>query len=168
MLAVALGLALALAATCPQALARVRPSLRAHRHPLQLVPTVGTEVGIITGLVAAVYSPFHANGTLNKDPRQIEAQAAYLNETGVGVAYVCGTTGESVDLTLSERMALAELWKPATEKHGLKLMVHVGTDSVVDGRELARYRACAFGHEHALVHLYRVCTFGHGHALVHL
>ena len=57
------------------------------------------EFGRITGLVAAVYSPFHAeNMTLNIDPKQVDAQAKYLNETGVGVAFVCGTTGESVGL----------------------------------------------------------------------
>ena len=108
---------------------------------LPLLAAAGfTSPGNITGLVAAVYSPFKAADlALNLDGAQIDAQAAYLAGSNVGVAFVCGTTGESVDLTVAERMALAEAWVEPCKRHGLKLMVHVGTDAVMDARALAAH-----------------------------
>ena len=43
------------------------------------LPAEWQETPQIQGLVAAVYSPFHANYSLNLDPHQIDAQARYLN-----------------------------------------------------------------------------------------
>ena len=92
----------------------------------------------LTGLVAAPHTPFHTDGTLN--PKCISSQCALLLESGVRGAFICGTTGESLSLTVAERMAVAETWR---EVAGAKmpLVVHVGCNSVADARTLAAHAA---------------------------
>lgn len=46
----------------------------------------------LTGLVAAPFSPFDSEGSLNL--RMVEKLAASLLTNGVTGAFVCGTTGE--------------------------------------------------------------------------
>ena len=47
---------------------------------------------------------------MNLNPSAVEDQAAWLNETGVKYVFVSGTTGESVKLTLNERLSQAKAW----------------------------------------------------------
>ena len=91
---------------------------------------------LLTGLVAPTFSPFHANGTL--DIAGIDRQAAYLRSTNVSVVFCSGTTGESVDLTVVERKAIAERW---VSLGGFRVIVHVGSDSVVDAKDMASHAA---------------------------
>jgi N-acetylneuraminate lyase len=92
----------------------------------------------LTGLVAAPHTPFHGDGSLN--PKAIAAQCELLLESGVRGAFVCGTTGESLSLTVAERMTITETWR---EVAGAKmpLVVHVGCNSVTDARTLAAHAA---------------------------
>ena len=53
------------------------------------------------GLVAATFTAFHADGSLNLDA--IERQAALLVQQEVRGAFVCGTSGEFASLTVPER-----------------------------------------------------------------
>jgi len=89
----------------------------------------------ITGLVAATHTPFRDDGQMHLDA--IEHQAAHLVRQGVEFAFVGGTTGESHSLTLEERLALADRWMSVTRGSTLKVMVHVGANSVEDARILA-------------------------------
>jgi N-acetylneuraminate lyase len=89
----------------------------------------------LTGLVAATHTPFTADGSLNLGA--VEKQAAHLLATGVTAAFINGTTGESHSLTLDERMVLADRWATVTRGTPLKLIVHVGANSLRDAATLA-------------------------------
>ena len=89
-----------------------------------------------TKLIAAVHTPMQADGALDLDlvPRQAKRLAA----DGVRGAFVCGSTGEGLSLTLAERLAVAERWKEAAPD-GLDILVHVGHNCLPEARELAEH-----------------------------
>lgn len=89
----------------------------------------------LSGLVAATHTPFTPDGALNL--AVVEKQAEHLTRTGVTVAFIGGTTGESSSLTVNERLALAERWMAATKGSPLKVIVHVGANCLEDARALA-------------------------------
>jgi N-acetylneuraminate lyase len=90
------------------------------------------------GLVAAVHTPFAADGgALNLSV--VEKQAGHLLSTGVTAAFVGGTTGESHSLSLDERMALARRWAEVVRGTRLRLVVHVGSNCIADARALAAH-----------------------------
>jgi N-acetylneuraminate lyase len=91
----------------------------------------------LTGLLAATYTPFHADGALNLDA--IEKQAAYLAGNGVTGVFIGGTTGEGHSLSLAERLALTERWSQAARGTGLRVTVHVGSNCLADARTLAAH-----------------------------
>jgi N-acetylneuraminate lyase len=78
----------------------------------------------------------HADGSINLDV--IEKQAASLVENGVSGAFVCGSTGESLSLTVAERMAIAERWKAVTGD-ALDVVVHAGHTCVADSKAMAAH-----------------------------
>ncbi len=86
-------------------------------------------------LVAAVHTPFAADGSLNLTA--VEAQASHLRKTGVGAVFVGGTTGESASLTVEERLALTERWLSVARGSGLRVIVHVGSNCLSDARTMA-------------------------------
>ncbi len=88
------------------------------------------------GLIAAPFSPFHADHSLNLDA--IEPYAEWLVSQNVIGAFVCGTTGEGMSMTTDERKRLAERWV-AVAPPQLKVIVHVGHTSLGDCRELASH-----------------------------
>jgi N-acetylneuraminate lyase len=94
---------------------------------------------LITGFVAPTFTPFNASGMFA--PEQVPAMAEFVNTTGLSWVYLCGSTGESVDLTTSERKAVVEAWmKPdAAPKYSIRVIVHVGSDSVITARDLAQH-----------------------------
>lgn len=90
----------------------------------------------LTGLIAAPFTPFNDDGSLNID--LVPPYAEHLAASGVRGAFVCGTTGEGNSMTTSERQQLAEAWR----KHlpaDLKLIVHAGHLSLVESKNLARH-----------------------------
>lgn len=89
------------------------------------------------GLVAAVHSPMHSDGSLNLDA--IENQAAYMLSQGIQWVFVGGSTGESHSLTLEERLALAQRWSLVRRSTPLGMVVHVGCNSLSDARLLASH-----------------------------
>ena len=89
----------------------------------------------LTGLTAAVHTPFNENGELWLEP--VEAQARHLEQQGVSAVFVGGSTGESSSLTLTERLALAERWGLVLKGSSLKFVVHVGSNCLDDARTLA-------------------------------
>jgi N-acetylneuraminate lyase len=92
----------------------------------------------LTGLVAAPYTPLHADGSLNPDA--VPAQAKLLEEAGVRGAFVCGTTGECHSFTVAERCALTERWVRAVGDR-MPIVVHVGHNSLPDAQALAAHAA---------------------------
>jgi len=60
------------------------------------------------GLCPATHTPFHADGSLNL--AVVERQAAHLLARQIDRVFIGGTTGESVSLQLTERLALGDRW----------------------------------------------------------
>ena len=87
------------------------------------------------GLVAAAYTPFHADGSLNL--AVVEKQAEYFSKNKVGAVFIGGTTGECHSLTVEERRALAQRWFAVARGADLKIVVHVGSNCLADARNLA-------------------------------
>jgi N-acetylneuraminate lyase len=91
------------------------------------------------GLVAAVHTPFHSGGSLNL--AVVRRQAEGLRGSGVGIAFVGGTTGEGLSLSVGERRELAEAWLEEGRGAGLDVVVHVGANALEDARTLAAHAA---------------------------
>jgi len=91
------------------------------------------------GLVAAVHTPFRADGALHLPA--VARQAEALRASGIGFAFVGGTTGEGPSLSLEERRALAEAWLEEGPRTGLEVVVHVGANALEDARVLAAHAA---------------------------
>ena len=89
--------------------------------------------------LAAVHTPFDSSGELALGC--IEAQAENLISQGVDGAFVCGSTGESLSLSVDERKSVAERWSEVTHASELSLWVHVGANALPDACELARSAA---------------------------
>lgn len=92
----------------------------------------------IKGLIAATFSSFHEDGTLNLDI--IPTMVSRLIKDGLVGVFICGTNGEGPSLTTEERMAVAEAYVGAA-KGKLKIMIHVGHASIEEARKLARHAA---------------------------
>ena len=89
------------------------------------------------GLVSAPFTPLKPDRSINLD--EIPAYARLLRANGVGAAFVCGTTGEALSLTLEERLAVAEKWVQSAA--GLPVIVHVGHTCLADARRLTAHAA---------------------------
>jgi N-acetylneuraminate lyase len=89
----------------------------------------------LVGIVAAVHTPFRADGSL--DLAAVQAQAAHLQAHGVELVFVGGSTGESHSLSLEERRALARRWVEVARGTRLGVVVHVGANCLPDSRALA-------------------------------
>ncbi len=87
------------------------------------------------GLVTATHTPFHADGSLNL--AIVERQAELMVKWEVGAVFIGGTTGESSSLTVEERRALAQRWSEVVRGTALRLVIHVGANSLEDARVLA-------------------------------
>ena len=92
----------------------------------------------LSGLIAAPYTALHADGSVNLD--RIEQQAELLLESGVQGAFVCGTTGEYASLRVDERLRIAERWCAVAGRE-LPIIVHVGHNCLADAQELASHAA---------------------------
>jgi N-acetylneuraminate lyase len=90
------------------------------------------------GLVAAPFTPFHPDHSLNLEV--IPAYARFLRDNGVSAAFVCGTTGEGLSLTLDERLRVAERWVACADEK-LRVIVHVGHTCLEDARTLTAHAA---------------------------
>jgi len=109
----------------------------------------------ITGLVAAPHTPMGADGSVRVEG--IDKLAELLARNGVAGAFVCGSTGEGLSLSLDERMAVAERWTAAGGD--LRVIIHVGATSLVDAKVLAAHarQAGAWGVGAAAPAYFRPC-----------
>jgi N-acetylneuraminate lyase len=103
--------------------------------------------------VAAVFSPFHADGSLAAEA--VPVQAAFLAAQSIATVFITGTTGECHSLTCDERLTLYEAWASAGRTHDLAIVAHVGGNSIADARALAaRAQALGFAATSALAPSY--------------
>ena len=90
----------------------------------------------LRGLLAAPHTPFDTAGDVNLSV--IPKQAAALVRNGVAGAFVCGTTGEGLSLTIAERMAVLDAWL-AAKPAGFHVIAHVGAAAERDAIELTKH-----------------------------
>jgi len=90
----------------------------------------------IEGLIAATFSTFSKDGSLNT--ALIPPLVEKLIRDGVKGIFICGTNGEGPNLTIEERMQIAEAYARAVNKRIL-LLVHVGHASISEARKLAAH-----------------------------
>lgn len=102
----------------------------------------------LAGLVAAPFTAFNANGTLNLGMIEVQSQA--LAKHGVTGAFVCGTTGEGSSLTTSERMQVAERWVAAAPPQ-VRIIVHAGHTSLSESQTLAAHAQKIGAHAFATI-----------------
>lgn len=88
------------------------------------------------GLIAAVFTPFHPDGSLNLD--RIPELADKMVGDGVSGIFVCGTNGEGPNMTVEERMRVADRFV-ASASGRLRVIVHVGHSSIAEARRLAAH-----------------------------
>ena len=92
----------------------------------------------LSGLIAAPFTPMLANGAVNTEI--ISSYYTMLKANGVTGAFICGSTGEGVSLTMAEKKAVAEAWAAATrDDDDFKVMLFLGGTSIAACRELALY-----------------------------
>lgn len=90
------------------------------------------------GLIAAPFTPMKPDGSLNL--ATIPGYYQMLKTNGVKGAFICGSTGEGVSMTNSEKKAVAEAWVDATiNDANFKVMTLVGGTSIVDCIDLAKH-----------------------------
>ncbi len=94
----------------------------------------------ITGIVPAVFTPLHPDGSLSLG--QVGPIVERLISQHASALYVCGATGEGVSLTREERMAVAESYIQAAAGR-LPVIVQVGHDSLGEARLLAAHALSA-------------------------
>jgi N-acetylneuraminate lyase len=92
----------------------------------------------INGIVAATFAAYYEDGSLNKDI--IPSLVNKLIVDGVSGVYICGTNGEGPNMTVEERMAVAEAYVNAARKRIL-VLVHVGHTSIEESKKLAAHAA---------------------------
>ncbi len=92
----------------------------------------------ITGLVAATFTPFHPDGSV--DLSKIPAIVNHLEQSGCVGLYINGSTGEGSSLTIAERRQLAETYLDAARDR-LITIVQVGTNSTRESSGLAEHAA---------------------------
>jgi N-acetylneuraminate lyase len=92
------------------------------------------------GLIAAPFTPMKADGSLNLS--LIPDYYQLLKSNNVTGAFICGSTGEGVSLTISEKKAVASAWAEVTTYDDeFKVMLLVGGTSIADCIELSQFAA---------------------------
>lgn len=92
----------------------------------------------LTGLIAATFTPFDAQGKINLGaiPDMVETLVA----NRISGIYVCGSTGEGHSLTVAERKTLTEAFHAASAGR-MKTIVNVGHNCLEDACDLAAHAA---------------------------
>lgn len=92
----------------------------------------------LKGLIAAPFTPMTKDGSLNLS--LIPSYYDFLKSNGVTGAFICGSTGEGVSMSTTEKMKVAEAWAACTNNDDdFKVMPLVGGTSITDAIELAKH-----------------------------
>jgi len=90
----------------------------------------------INGLIAATFAAYNEDGTINL--KIIPAIVDKMIADRLSGVFICGTNGEGPNLTIEERMSIAEAYVKAADKRIL-VLVHVGHSSIAECRKLAAH-----------------------------
>ena len=96
---------------------------------------------VVHELAAATFVPYNADGSVNY--AGVDAHARDLAVHGVLVAFINGTTGDSMILREEERKLLCEAWVAAGRKYGVRILNHIGAQGLQESCELARHAQAA-------------------------
>ena len=92
----------------------------------------------LTGLIAAPFTPMFADGSLNLT--LIPAYYLMLKTNNVSGAFICGSTGEGVSLTLEEKKRVAMAWADvAAGDDDFQVITFVGGTCVADCIDLSKH-----------------------------
>lgn len=92
----------------------------------------------LQGLISAPFTPMDKQGNLNL--KLIPAYYEFLKANKVTGAFICGSTGEGVSLTVAEKKQVMEAWGAATKGDSeFKVLPLVGGTSVRESMELASH-----------------------------
>lgn len=92
----------------------------------------------LTGLIAAPFTPMHQDGSLNID--LIPKYYHFLKQNGITGAFICGSTGEGVSMSVSEKKLVAEAWAAcAKDDPAFTVMTLLGGTCIADCIELAKH-----------------------------
>ena len=97
------------------------------------------EFAKIKGLLVAPFTPYKDAAAEEINTEIIPAYARMLHDNGLKGVFINGSSGEGYMLTKEERIRLAEAWRSAIEWDDFRLIVHVGSTSIKESRELARH-----------------------------
>ncbi|MBK7375025.1 MAG: dihydrodipicolinate synthase family protein [Chitinophagaceae bacterium] len=90
----------------------------------------------LQGLIAAPFTPMYKDGSLNLS--LIPSYYKMLKANGVIGAFICGSTGEGVSMSVDEKKAVAEAWAACTKGDAdFIVMPLLGGTCLTDCKELA-------------------------------
>ena len=89
-----------------------------------------------TGLIAATFTPMHADGKLDLD--RVATVVKHLSDWDIGGLYVAGSTGEGFSLTGEERRVTSEAFIRAADGR-VPVVIHVGHNSITETQQLAAH-----------------------------
>ncbi|MBI5768057.1 MAG: dihydrodipicolinate synthase family protein [Verrucomicrobia bacterium] len=90
----------------------------------------------LRGLIAATFTPFHADGSVNY--RRIKPVIDAVIAQGASGLYVCGSTGEGPLLSTAERLRVAEESVRAARDR-VPVVIQVGHNSIEEARGIAAH-----------------------------
>lgn len=92
----------------------------------------------LEGLIAAPFTPMHADGSVN--PGLIGNYYLALKNNNIKGAFICGSTGEGVSMTMEEKKTVYRTWAEETKgDKDFKVMAFLGGVCIKDCIELAKY-----------------------------
>jgi N-acetylneuraminate lyase len=92
----------------------------------------------LQGLISAPFTPFDGNGKL--DTSIIPNYYNFLKRNGITGAFINGSTGEGVSITLEEKKAVAQAWADCSNHDAdFKVMVFLGGTCLADCIDLAKH-----------------------------
>ena len=100
------------------------------------MPPPSASKPLLSGLVAAAFTPFRADGAL--DAGRIPQVIDHVIAQGAAGLYVCGSTGEGPLLSTAEREAVAAAIVRAARGR-VPVVIQVGHNSLADARQLAAH-----------------------------
>ncbi|MBN8672846.1 MAG: dihydrodipicolinate synthase family protein [Chitinophagales bacterium] len=90
----------------------------------------------LKGLIAAPFTPIQKDGSLNLS--LIPSYYEMLKANGLTGAFICGSTGEGVSMSVNEKKAVAEAWAECTKSDAdFIVMPLLGGTCLSDCKELA-------------------------------
>ena len=96
------------------------------------------EIKHLSGLIAAPFTPMDKAGNINAS--LVPAYYQMLKRNGVTGAFICGSTGEGVSMTMQEKKDIAKAWGDCSKDDpDFKIMLLLGGTCLADCIELAKF-----------------------------